>query len=170
MNEPKETQLYFKLMSKNSAAVRLQRELMELMTNGADGISAFPHNDNLFHWVGTIQGVPQTAYDGLEFQLSMKFPMNYPFEAPLVSFTTPCFHPNVDVHGGICLDILKENWSAIYTASQILISIQSLLDNPNNHSPLNPNAAQMWGNKDEFRRSVLLMYESKPSSSSIGGI
>ncbi len=114
------------------------------MSSAVEGISAFPDNDNLFHWIGTIQGAPNTAYDGLEFELSLKFSANYPFEPPVVTFNTPCFHPNVDTHGGICLDILKENWSAVYTASQVLLCIQSLLDNPNNASPLNPQAATLW--------------------------
>ena len=45
----------------------------------------------------------------------------------MVRFTSPCFHPNVDKHGNICLDILKENWSALYEVRTILLSIQSLL-------------------------------------------
>jgi ubiquitin-conjugating enzyme E2 C len=132
------------MAAKNTAAQRLQKELMDLMSSAVEGISAFPDNDNLFHWIGTIQGAPNTAYDGLEFELSLKFSANYPFEPPVVTFNTPCFHPNVDTHGGICLDILKENWSAVYTASQVLLCIQSLLDNPNNASPLNPQAATLW--------------------------
>lgn len=39
-------------------------------------------------------------------------------------FETTLFHPNVDVHGNICLDILKEKWSAAYSVRTILLSIQ----------------------------------------------
>ena len=46
-------------------------------------------------------------YEGLTFKLSLKFPTSYPYEAPQVTFLTPCFHPNVDQYGNICLDILK---------------------------------------------------------------
>lgn len=49
---------------------------------------------------------------------------NYPFKAPTVRFETTLFHPNVDVHGNICLDILKEKWSAAYSVRTILLSIQ----------------------------------------------
>lgn len=42
-------------------------------------------------------------------------------------FLTPCYHPNVDTQGNICLDILKEKWSALYDVRTILLSIQSLL-------------------------------------------
>ena len=130
------------------------------MSDEVEGISAFPDNDNLFQWVATVQGAPNTAYAGLEYNLLLKFPEKYPYEAPTVTFTTPMFHPNVDTYGNICLDILKENWSAIYTASQVLLSIQSLLDNPNNASPLNVQAAAMWG-KSEYAKAVRMAYETK---------
>ena len=70
-------------------------------------VSAFPDGDNLFHWVATIVGGKGTAYDGLKFKLSLTFPSRYPYTPPIVKFVTPCYHPNVDNHGNICLDILK---------------------------------------------------------------
>src|SRR5947207_1466 len=69
--------------------------------------------------------------------------------APSVRFDTPCFHPNVDTSGYICLDILKENWSAVYNVQSILLSIQSLLGEPNPDSPLNSQAAQLWKTQEE---------------------
>lgn len=58
----------------------------------------------------------------------MEFPRGYPYKPPAVQFITPCFHPNVDFEsGGICLDILKDKWSAMYDVKAILISLQSLL-------------------------------------------
>lgn len=77
------------------------------MTSGDAGISAFPEGDNIFNWVGTIKGSAGTVYEGLNYKLSLKFPTDYPFKAPVVRFETPCFHPNVDQYGNICLDILK---------------------------------------------------------------
>jgi len=69
---------------------------------------------------------------------------DYPFKAPSVRFETACFHPNVDQHGNICLDILKEKWSAAYSVRTVLLSIQSLLGEPNNDSPLNAYAAKVY--------------------------
>ena len=68
---------------------------------------------------------------------------DYPFKAPLVKFETACFHPNVDQYGNICLDILKDKWSAAYSVRTVLLSIQSLLGEPNNDSPLNAYAAKV---------------------------
>ena len=74
----------------------------------------------------------------------VKFPAEYPYAAPTIKFVTPIFHPNVDTHGNICLDILKEKWSAAYSVKTILLSLQSLLGEPNCDSPLNTHAAQYY--------------------------
>lgn len=91
------------------------------------GISAFPVGDNLFHWLGTVEGPKDTPYEGRTYKIHLKFPHDYPFSAPSVSFDTPIFHPNVDMNGAICLDILKDKWSAVYNVQTILLSLQSLL-------------------------------------------
>lgn len=99
------------------------------------GISAFPQDGNLLSWTGTIKGPEDTYYDGLTFKLSLEFPSNYPMSPPTVLFTTPMFHPNVDMAGRICLDILKDKWSAVYNVQSILLSLQSLLGEPNKFVP-----------------------------------
>eukprot|EP00158_Paraphelidium_tribonemae_P000926 Partr_v1_DN23699_c0_g1_i1_m18823 putative ubiquitin-conjugating enzyme len=149
------------MLGKDSQSVskRLQNELMTLMMASTPGISAFPESDNLQSWVGTITGPVETVYDGLTYKLSLDFPDNYPYSAPTVKFTTPCYHPNVDQSGNICLDILKENWSAVYNVSTILLSIQSLLGEPNNESPLNGQAAQLWDDQVEYKKVMLQKYK-----------
>lgn len=74
---------------------------------GDPGISAFPEEDNIFCWKGTITGSKDTVFEGTEYRLSLSFPNDYPFKPPKVKFETACFHPNVDVYGNICLDILQ---------------------------------------------------------------
>lgn len=59
------------------------------------------------------QGASGTVFEELTFRLSLNFGADYPFKPPTVKFETPCFHPNVDLQGNICLDILKEKWSGI---------------------------------------------------------
>ncbi|KAJ2716886.1 Ubiquitin-conjugating enzyme E2 C [Coemansia spiralis] len=138
---------------------RLQSELMGLMMAKPEGISAFPQPDNLLQWVGTIEGAEGTVYEGLSYKLNLKFPADYPFTAPTIKFDTPCWHPNVDEHGNICLDILKEKWSAIYNVQSILLSLQTLLADPNVASPLNGQAAQLWESQDEYKRILLKHYK-----------
>nr|CAG4650501.1 EOG090X0DZY [Sida crystallina] len=142
-----------------STSKRLQQELMTLMMSGDKGISAFPNGDDFFSWIGTINGPPGTVYDGLVYKLALSFPNGYPFTAPTVKFVTACFHPNVDVHGNICLDILKDKWSALYDVRTILLSIQSLLGDPNNDSPLNTQAAQLWSDQSTYKKLVREKYQ-----------
>ncbi len=138
----------------------LQQELMALMMNADKSVSAFPDGDNLFSWKGTIQGAADTVYEGLVFKVTLQFPSNYPFTAPTVKFETPCYHPNVDQYGNICLDILKDQWSALYDVRTVLISLQSLLGEPNVDSPLNAHAAGLWANQVEYKKHLLQHYES----------
>ncbi|KAL5532929.1 UBC11 [Sanghuangporus sanghuang] len=142
-----------------SVTKRLGNELMTLMMSSSPGISAFPKSDaNLFEWIGTIEGASGTVYAGLTFKISISFPPNYPYVAPTIRFDTPCYHPNVDLNGNICLDILQDKWSAVYSVHTILLSLQSLLGEPNNASPLNTEAANLWSNQTEFKVQLLKHY------------
>ncbi|KAK6340245.1 Ubiquitin-conjugating enzyme E2 11 [Orbilia blumenaviensis] len=133
---------------------RLQKELMQLMMSPSPGTSAFPDDPcNLLKWTATIVGPDDTYFAGKTFKLSFTFPGDYPLQPPTVIFTTPMFHPNVDMAGRICLDILKDKWSAVYNIQSILLSLQSLLGEPNNKSPLNGQAAQLWDeDPKEYKR------------------
>ncbi|KAG4138308.1 hypothetical protein ERO13_D07G126600v2 [Gossypium hirsutum] len=142
-----------------SVLKRLQSELMALMMGRDSGISAFPEEDNIFCWKGTITGSKDTVFEGTEYKLSLSFSNDYPFKPPKVKFETACFHPNVDVFGNICLDILQDKWSSAYDVRTILLSIQSLLGEPNISSPLNTHAAQLWSNQEEYRKMVEKLYK-----------
>lgn len=117
----------------------LQSELMALMTSPTPGISAFPATPtDMTVWNATLTGPSDTPYENLTFKLKMSFPGNYPLAPPEVTFKTPVYHPNIDFSGRICLDILKPAgsmqegaWSAVLNVSTVLLSIQSLLGEPN---------------------------------------
>jgi ubiquitin-conjugating enzyme E2 C len=109
----------------------LQKELMDIMTKPTPGLTAFPDDENMTVWTATIDGPEGTPYANLVFKLSMEFAANYPYSPPTVLFKTPIYHPNVDFSGRICLDILKDKWSAIYNITTVLLSLQSLLGEPN---------------------------------------
>lgn len=101
------------------------------MTAPAPGVSAFPDSANMTVWTGTIDGPADTPYAGLVFKLRFEFPPTYPYAPPNVMFKTPVYHPNVDMSGRICLDILKDKWSAVCNLQGVLLSLQSLLGEPN---------------------------------------
>lgn len=109
---------------------------MTLMLSPTPGISAFPDADgNLLSWTATIVGPTETPYAGLNLKLSFTFPPTYPYAPPTVLFKTPIYHPNIDFSGRICLDILKDKWSAVYNVQSVLVSLQSLLGEPNKSVP-----------------------------------
>ena len=90
----------------------------------------------------TIMGPPDSPYTGGVFFLNIQFPSDYPFKPPKVNFTTKIYHCNVNSNGAICLDILKDQWSPALTISKVLLSISSLLTDPNPNDPLVPEIAQ----------------------------
>lgn len=124
------------------ALKRIQRELQELGRAPPANCSAGPMGDDLFHWQATIMGPEESPYSGGVFFLDIHFPADYPFKPPKVTFTTRIYHCNINSNGGICLDILKDNWSPALTISKVLLSVCSLLTDPNPSDPLVPEIAQ----------------------------
>ena len=123
---------------------RINKELKDLTEDPPANCSAGPQGDDLFDWIATIMGPEGTPYHGGLFFLRINFPTDYPFKAPKIAFTTPIYHCNVNRNGGICLDILKTQWSPALTVSKVLLSITSLLSDPNPDDPLMPEIAKLY--------------------------
>lgn len=124
--------------------------------------SAGPVDGDVFHWTGTIIGPDDTPYAGGVYSLNIHFPADYPFKPPKISFTTRIYHCNISSTGSICLDILKDKWSPALTISKVLLSISSLLTDPNPDDPLVPEIANLLKkNKrlhDEYARNHTVRY------------
>ena len=129
-----------------STIERLKFELQNINELKDFNITALPNNENLYEWVACISGPKDTPYVDGAFKLSIVFPKNYPFTPPSINFITKIYHCNINSSGGICLDILKDQWSPALTLNKILLSILSLIHDPNPDDPLVPEIAQLYLN------------------------
>jgi ubiquitin-protein ligase len=135
------------------SARRIKREYEEFMKDTPENCSAGPKGENLYVWDAVLMGPADSPYAGGVFKLSINFPTDYPFKPPMILFLTKIYHPNIHSNGAICLDILKDMWSPALTVSKTLLSISSLLTDPNPRDPLVPSAADLYiRDKPEYER------------------
>ena len=123
---------------------RLRKELKDLEQSPIANCSAGPIDDDIKVWQATIFGPDDTPYHGGIFNIKIEFTEEYPFKPPKVWFVTPVYHCNINRRGGICLDILNKSWSPALTIGKVLISICSLLAEPNPDDPLVPSIAALF--------------------------
>ncbi|KAF7637456.1 UBIQUITIN_CONJUGAT_2 domain-containing protein [Meloidogyne graminicola] len=133
----------------NAAAIRaLQLELKSLQSQPIEGFKVVCDEANLFKWTVAIFGPPRTLYQVLTF------PTNYPYSPPSMKFIQPVYHPNVYPNGELCISILhppvddphsgelsSERWNPTQTVRTVLLSVISLLNEPNISSPANVDAS-----------------------------
>ncbi|EZF84370.1 hypothetical protein H110_04437 [Trichophyton rubrum MR1448] len=145
-------------MASSVAQKRLFHEYKLLSTSPPDGITAGPiTEDDMFLWEALIQGPEGTPFEGGVFAAELKFPKDYPLSPPSMRFLGNMWHPNIFENGNVCISILhppgddpnhyehaSERWSPIQSVEKILISVMSMLTEPNDESPANVEAAKMW--------------------------
>ncbi|XP_052759238.1 ubiquitin-conjugating enzyme E2 T-like [Galleria mellonella] len=136
-------------MTSAPRAARLAQEMKNFETNSPWGITCVPKTeDNLDVLKVTLLGPKGSPYENGKFQLIITIPDNYPFEPPLLKFDTPIYHPNIDKGGRICMDMLKMPpkgaWLPTITLETLLISLQTLLVNPNPDDPLMLDIANIY--------------------------
>lgn len=133
-----------KAASRQDAQKRLMRDFKKIQQEEMDGITASPHDDDLFLWRAIIFGPENTAWEGGIFHLEIAFTDEYPMAPPKVRFLTKIFHPNVYTNGAICVDLMKSNWSPAIDVVALLHSLRSLIADPNPNSAANCEAAEMY--------------------------
>ncbi len=102
-----------------------------------------------------INGPRETPFEGGVFKIAFKMPTDYPFKPPKMYFQTKVYHPNISSDGGICIDILKDQWSSALRITKVLLSLSDLLANPNPNDPLVPDIAREYrDNKAKYEDKV----------------
>ena len=142
---------------------RLIKELSKISESESENYGAFPAKD-IYHWRAFIIGPKGTPYEDLRFELGLDFSNSYPFEAPKVIFLSSCYHPNIYLKNGeVCVDILKEAWSPSLSIESLLVSLQSLLAQPNLDSPLNGEAVRFFEStsKKQYRKRVQQIHKTQ---------
>ena len=135
------------------AIKRIYKELEDMERDPPANCEARPLGDDLFEWTGTIFGPQDTPYANGVFKFSIHFPSDYPFQPPKIQCLTKIYHCNINANGAICLDILGSKWSPALTISKLLLSICSLLSDPNPDDPLVTEIAKLYKtNKQEHDR------------------
>ena len=138
----------------NKLEKRLMCEWNQLQKNPIEHITAGPINENNIHvWEATIHGPKDTPYEGGIFYITITFPEKYPFVPMKMRFKTPIYHPNINRCGDICLDILKDAWAPVLNVSKVLLSVCSLLSDPNPDDPLEKGIAKIFiEDRDKYNR------------------
>lgn len=94
-------------------------------------------------------------YKAGRFNFSFAINPNYPHEPPKVRCTQKIYHPNIDLEGNVCLNILREDWKPVLNLNSVMIGLQYLFLEPNADDPLNKEAAEdLRVNRDAFQQNV----------------
>ena len=150
-----------------SAIKRLNKEMKSL--HEYSEFSCSPRENDIFTWDIIIFGPIDTIYEGAIISAVMKFTSKYPTKAPEFIFTTQITHPNIYKDGKVCISILHEGkdqfgyeslherWNPQQGISSVLLSIVSILGEPNFESPANVDASLLW--KKDFDKMKKLVYK-----------
>ncbi|XP_069860749.1 ubiquitin-conjugating enzyme E2 U isoform X1 [Dipodomys merriami] len=145
--------------------ILLERDFRELRQNNFVGISASPVSDDMLKWEAEIEGLQDSMWQGLHFQLVLTFPSEYNHVPPVVKFTSIPFHPNVDPNTGRpSIDFLDNpaRWNPSYTLSSILLALQVMLSNPMLENPVNLEASQTLVKNEYLYRNIIHTLSQEP--------
>ncbi|XP_054645851.1 ubiquitin-conjugating enzyme E2 R1-like isoform X1 [Dunckerocampus dactyliophorus] len=141
-----------------SSQKALMLEMKSLQDEPVEGFKITLVNESdMYNWEVAIFGPPNTHYEGGYFKALLKFPVDYPYSPPAFRFLTKMWHPNIYENGEVCISILhppvddpqsgelpSERWNPTQNVRTILLSVISLLNEPNTFSPANVDASVMY--------------------------
>lgn len=114
----------------------------------------FPDPDNILHFILHVEP-DEGMYRGGQFSFTFTITPSFPHEPPRVQCREKIYHPNIDLEGKVCLNILREDWKPVLNLNAVIVGIQFLFLEPNASDPLNKDAAEdLRMNRETFRRNV----------------
>ncbi|TFL03549.1 E2 ubiquitin-conjugating enzyme [Pterulicium gracile] len=137
----------------SAAQIRVQKDLTELDLPSTME-THFPDAADLLNFTLTIRP-DEGMYKGGSFKFSFAINTNYPHDPPKVKCTQTIYHPNVDLEGNVCLNILREDWKPVLNLNSVMVGLQYLFLEPNADDPLNKEAAEdLRSRRDQFLQNV----------------
>ena len=116
--------------------IRVKKDMSELKLEKGVSID-FAHGETeLMKWKLVIRP-DDGIYKNGTFVFDVKVPDTYPHDPPKVLCETTVFHPNIDMEGHVCLNILREDGKPVLTMSSVIMGMQFLMLEPNADDPLN---------------------------------
>jgi len=119
-----------------------------------------------------FEGPEDTLFEGGYFRAQLKFPGDYPNNPPDMKFLSKMWHPNIYEDGKVCISILhppgtddlnpqetaEERWRPILGAESVLMSVISMLNDPNIDSPANLEASlQFRDDRENYNKKVRVL-------------
>lgn len=135
------------------AQIRMMKDIKDL-DSGSVATVIFPNPNDLLHFNLRVQ--PDSGcWIGAAYNFSVEVPDSYPHSPPKVTCHTKIFHPNIDLEGKVCLNILRKDWNPVLDINAVIYGAIFLFYEPNPDDPLNLEAASLLrSNKEEFKRIV----------------
>ncbi|GAW21052.1 hypothetical protein ANO14919_105650 [Xylariales sp. No.14919] len=136
-----------------AAQLRVQKDLSELSL-GTSMKTIFPNPDDILNFILEIKP-DEGVYTGGRFTFTFNMTQGYPHEPPKVLCQQKIYHPNIDLEGKVCLNILREDWKPVLNLNAVIVGLQFLFLEPNASDPLNKEAADdLRASRETFRRNV----------------
>ncbi|KAM5248238.1 ubiquitin/ISG15-conjugating enzyme E2 L6 [Ctenodactylus gundi] len=139
-----------------TAAKRAAKELEDLQEELPPYLRHLCSEDaNVLRWHALLLPT-QPPYHLKAFRVCVDFPRDYPFQPPVVKFTTKIYHPNVGEDGLVCLPLLsREHWKPQTKTCQVLEALNQLVNRPNLEEPLRVDLADLLAQSPEqFHRKA----------------
>ena len=85
-----------------------------------------------------LQVTPDMGHwQGGTWDFTIAVPPEYPHKPPKVTCDTKIYHPNIDLAGAVCLNILRADWKPVFDLNTVVSGITFLFYEPNPEDPLN---------------------------------
>lgn len=83
----------------------------------------FPDPDDILNFVLTIDP-DEGMYKQGRFTFDFNINQNFPHDPPKVRCREKIYHPNIDLEGKVCLNILREDWKPVLNLNAVIVGLQ----------------------------------------------